>query len=756
MKKSHRLGYRLGDLLQLPPDVETAAQLDPKTRFENLVVAVETLIVAVEQSNPVIINIGDGQWLDTGTAEVLNRVATDLAGKRVAVIVETRSPIPGMAPDHQVDLGPLTETEIAKLTEDTSGVAPDPKMTKSILDRSGGNPFFVKQLVEHLLRNRSAGAGIDLSDSGALGSNVPLDLRRLLVARLDDLPRDVSRLVQVGSVIGRDFDLNLLRNMTGGDPQFDATVEGAIEARIWERTDVNHVAFIDLLVRDAAYGMMLHSETRSLHEIAAAAIEAAVSTAGPRSAEIAHHYDRAGNTDKAADHYLEAGRQAAERYDNQQALAYLERVIDLVDPDDDRGYTALRIKHDVHDVEGNRSLQEEVIQAITQISVSNAERSIEAALLEARLLMTLSRYNDAREIVDRVLPSTSESHLPDERGSLIFLLAELARYTGRVDDAGSLAAEARELFAASGNELQAAATDDFAGGLAWEAGDFDKAAKLHRSAAHIFGDAGRLLSEIRALNNLGTVVFATGDYSAAREIHREGARRSREVGYRMGEGDHLDNMGGTAWAVGDLEMAEEYYSAALKIRAAMDDAWGVAISKGNLGLVHRAMGQPEEGLALYREALEIDRRIGRRRGEAYDRHGIGLCHLDLQRYNLATEAFGQAASVREELGERHLANESRVACAVAMKRRGDEESASELVSTVLQNEGDDFFAGAIETTASWLRCIEVLEESSPEVVGELRKRAREGVLERASRISDPTQRQTYLERVESHSQLLSD
>ncbi len=744
----------LGDLLQLMPDVEKAAQLDPKTRFENLVAAVVTLVGAVEVSNPVILHIGDGQWIDSGTAEVLNRVATDQVGKRVAIIVETRSQIPGMQPDHQLDLGPLTETEIAELTAHIVGDAPDTNLVKAIADRSRGNPFFAKQLVEHLLADQSTGRSADLADSRDL-SNVPLDLRRLLVARLDELPRAVGHLIQIGSVIGRDIDLDLLQKMAGQDSQFEENVETAIDLRIWSRTDDNHVTFVDLLVRDAAYGMMLHSETRSLHDTVAATVEALPAAGDLRHAEIAHHYDRAGKTDKAADHYLDAGNQAAERYDNQQALAHLDRVIELVDHEDERRYRALRVKHDIHELEGNRSLQEEVIRSLAETSGTSVERSVETAMLEARLLMTLGRYSEAHEIVDKTLPSTTGEHLQKEQGSLTFLLAALARHTGKIDDANSLAAEARELFARSGDELQVAAVDDFAGGLAWEAGDFDRAASLHRSAADIFGAAGRVVSETKALNNLGTVIFATGDYSAAREIHREGANRSKEVGYRMGEGDHVDNMGGTAWAVGDLELARDYYTAALKIRQEMDDAWGVAISKGNLGLVYRSIGMPDEGLALYREALEIDRQIGRRRGEAYDLHGIGLCHLDLQRYNLATEALGQAAAIREELGEGHLANESHVACAVAMKRRGDEEPASELVTRVLEDEGPDFFAGAIETTASWLRCIEVLESNSPEGVAELRQRAREGVMERASRISDPEQRQSYLKRVESHSQLLS-
>jgi tetratricopeptide (TPR) repeat protein len=374
--------------------------------------------------------------------------------------------------------------------------------------------------------------------------------------------------------------------------------------------------------------------------------------------------------------------------------------------------------------------------------------AIGVLILRARLHNELGEYEEAAEVAEQAL-SRVGSEATTERGELTFLKARVARHQGRIEEAVAMANTARKIFADSAEALRVATVDDFAGGIAWETGDFEAAASHHRSAAEVFASAGRVIDEVKALNNLGTAIFSIGDYSAAREIHREGAERSRQVGYRMGEGDHLDNIGGTAWAVWDLKLAVEYYTAALEIREGMADRWGIAISKGNLGAAHRAMGDLHQGLALYREALEIDRRIGRRRGEAYDLHGIGLCQLGLGRNNLAAEALGQAAEIREELEEPHLANESRVAQAVALMRRGDTAEAAELVERALEEEGDHFFAASMETTATRMRCIEVLTAHSPALAEAVTKRARDDVQRRASRISDPDHRSAYLERAEA-------
>ena len=109
-----------------------------------------------------------------------------------------------------------------------------------------------------------------------------------------------------------------------------------------------------------------------------------------------------------------------------------------------------------------------------------------------------------------------------------------------------------------------------------------------------------------------------------------------------------------------------------------------------------------------------------------------------------------------ELGETHLANESKVACATAMARNGDGAAATKVVEEVLESEGDDPFAAAVETTSTLLRCIEVLEPTAPERAAELRARAAAMVERRSRLISDPKQRASYLAAVESHRSAVGD
>ena len=739
----------LGDLLELDRDVERASKLDPKTRFENVVIAVQNLVQAVDRVSPVIIAISDGQWMDDGTREILNRVSTELDEARLAIIIESRKPETGFSGARSIELGPMSPEDMEALSVRAIDRPPSAEGLAQLVDRSDGNPFFALQLAQYL--NQHDGSSGVSDTLASLESDVPLDMRRLLVARLDGLDPEVRSVVQTASVLGRDVDLRVLEKMFNASGPVREAVATAIGAGIWAPVDEITIRFTNLLLRDAGYAMLLHGDARSLHREAASAIGELFGDVEGKAAERAYHLDRAGDRETASEFYLIAGKESAARFDNQAALSHFQRSLDLMSTDNVSGrFEVLKQQYEVHRVQGATQSQQEVLDTMKQLVEGQQELEAELALLEAGLLTARGEYAEAEEVLNRA----NDPANGDERsGAVLMTLAQLARYQGRTSEALDLATKAKTVVTAEGDQPRAAALDDLRAGIAWEAGDFEKAVKLHSSAAEEFAAGGHVMQEIGALNNLGTAIFSIGDYSRAREIHREGAARSREIGYRMGEGDHLDNMGGTAWAVGDFDSALDYYSESLAIREGMEDAWGVAISKGNLGSTHRAMGNPELALELYSEALEIDDRIGRRRGVAYDYHGIGLCHLDMDHLDLAVESLEKSTAIRTELEEIHLANESKVAAAVARLRRGDQEAAKVAVEEALEEEGESFFEGAVETTAARLRAIEVMEAVDPDRADGLRDLTRQGVMARSERISDPDQRRSYLEDVTSHSEV---
>src|SRR5262249_48620518 len=89
--------------------------------------------------------------------------------------------------------------------------------------------------------------------------------------------------------------------------------------------------FKHALVQDAAYGTLLRGRRQELHGRVATALETHFGDLVERQPELlAHHLTAAGDTARAAQQWLKAGRHAAARPAYLEAIAHLERGLDLL------------------------------------------------------------------------------------------------------------------------------------------------------------------------------------------------------------------------------------------------------------------------------------------------------------------------------------------------------------------------------------------------------------------------------------------
>ena len=88
---------------------------------------------------------------------------------------------------------------------------------------------------------------------------MPTDVRAVLVARLDRLSQNVRDVVQTASVLGWEFEVQLLAQMLHGDPGLRGKVAQAEEMSIWSPLNELRYLFKQALLRDAAYSMQLRA-----------------------------------------------------------------------------------------------------------------------------------------------------------------------------------------------------------------------------------------------------------------------------------------------------------------------------------------------------------------------------------------------------------------------------------------------------------------------------------------------------------------
>src|SRR5262249_8247828 len=89
--------------------------------------------------------------------------------------------------------------------------------------------------------------------------------------------------------------------------------------------------FKHALTQEVAYGTVLQERRKAIHERTAQAMEALYrATLDEHYSELAHHYSRSGNTEKAVEYLHLAGQQAAQRSANVEAITHLTTALELL------------------------------------------------------------------------------------------------------------------------------------------------------------------------------------------------------------------------------------------------------------------------------------------------------------------------------------------------------------------------------------------------------------------------------------------
>lgn len=470
----------------------------------------EVLLAELKQlaaRQPVLMIFEDIQWIDPTSLELLAQIVECVMQLRVLVVITARAefvpPWPAHAHVTTMPLTRLSRTEGTKLVEQvTAGKALPLEVMNQILLRTDGVPLFIEELTKTVLESRLVQERDEhfVLDQPQPSLAIPTTLHASLIARLDRLA-PVKEVAQIGAAVGREFSYELLSTVAGLSKQkLDDALDQLVRSElVFCRGELPKAiyTFKHALVRDAAYAGLLKTRRAELHTAIARALEHQFPELVQSVPEtLAYHFAEAGQTDKAADYWLRAGKNAASRSANLEAVAHLQRGVEAAGslPDDQ---TRNRLELDLQFALG------------PCLIAIQGPASNEAAMTFGRARELCARLGDPPEYLDvmfwlttaRVvrgeLPKALEEigiflDLAESRGDRAILLngmrghAMILLFMGHFEEARSVAERAVEEFNASNEAERLAARvagqDAGAAGLAllswalWVLGNVDEAA----------------------------------------------------------------------------------------------------------------------------------------------------------------------------------------------------------------------------------------------------------------------------------------
>jgi adenylate cyclase len=292
----------------------------------------------LDTTGPRVLVIDDLQWVDPSSAGMVDLVVQRTTDHPLLVLAASR---PGALPDwvslpavQELDLVGLAEPETARLATLVARAALDADGARSIHERTGGNPLFVRETVRAFLDDGTLRWRDGLvALVGSSGSRLPVTLRALLGARIDSLPTRARAALGVASVLGFTFRVSEVEDLLGA-PLEPAALEHLVDAALIVPHEEGKWRFAHALIHDAAYAGLLASRRRQLHTTVADRLAARRTPAPP--GQMAAHRVAAGDVARALPLLREAAESALALGAAEEAAALWRQAGDLsadADPD---------------------------------------------------------------------------------------------------------------------------------------------------------------------------------------------------------------------------------------------------------------------------------------------------------------------------------------------------------------------------------------------------------------------------------------
>jgi class 3 adenylate cyclase/tetratricopeptide (TPR) repeat protein len=330
----------LANLLALPTNGRYQLQeLSPQKRKEKTLAALLAQLDGLAGRQPVLIIFEDIHWIDPTSLELLTATVEHVPQIRVLLLATARPeftlPWPSYPHMTTVPLTRLGRREGAALVERvTNGKRLPKEVMDEILARTDGIPLFIEELTKTVLESGllQEQNGNYVLERPLPALAIPTTLHASLMARLDRLA-PVREVAQIGAVAGREFHYELINAVAGlpAERLEEALGQLVRSELIFRRGEIPHAiyTFKHTLVRDAAYAGLLKSRRVYLHAAIASALEQRFPEIVQTQPEtLAHHLTEAGLIEQAIRYWLEAGKNAALRSANLEAISHLRRGIE--------------------------------------------------------------------------------------------------------------------------------------------------------------------------------------------------------------------------------------------------------------------------------------------------------------------------------------------------------------------------------------------------------------------------------------------
>ena len=629
---------------------EKVKYLDSKDLKTQILASTRRLFSELSRTEPLLLVIEDYHWIDPASLEfleylfespepfpilllALSRVEKEKAGYQVREKLKAK-----LREDFlEITLTPLSRTAGTRLIYSLLKIPGFSEEFKDrILAKAEGNPFYLEEIVRSLI---DSGILFYREGNWLLTSEVdafiiPDTVQAVIATRLDKLEKDVREVLQMASVIGRNFPIPVLEHLTSQAGMMLTLYLAALEEHEFiaeaGRKPEREYLFRHPLFQEVAYKGLLKTRRRELHRRIGEVIEALYPGRLEEFTEVlAYQYGQGDDPAKALEWLSRAGRKAKERFANDEAIDCFRQMLPLLragGAEAARGlFEALDSLGDLHGLKGEYPL---ALECYTEMQALAREDRVQSATVRAKVADIYhhqGRYPEALKVLEEaegaLSGATREERL--EAANVEITRSRMLHSQGNLDAGRDAAEKGLKILAAEG------------------LGTYTPEEDIRIT---------RLRS--RAGNELGLYYLEKDDYERARGYFKENLDLEEKLLNKPGICLGYNNLGLVCKEKGEHEEAAAFFERSIAVAEEMGNKSNIGKACNNLGLLYYTSGDFDKALAWYEKDLQAVQDIGERYGICVSRSNVGLVLLEKGDYERARTVLTQTLSGSEEIGSK--------------------------------------------------------------------------------------------------------
>ncbi|MCJ7496993.1 MAG: tetratricopeptide repeat protein, partial [candidate division Zixibacteria bacterium] len=567
----------------------------------------------------------------------------------------------------KIALKPFSEKKTMQLISSTIKWKNDPEITgQNIHRKTGGNPLLIVSSLNSLSGQgylKRSGYSWELNPEGFNKINVPESYGSQIKGRLARLSPETFNLIETASVLGEEFELDILLKVVGySEEEIKNHLTLLFSERLLQTQSSPYdkkFVFVNGLVRNLIYHKIEEGRRKGLHEKCGEVLEKFYSSGDDLMVNsLAYHFFQTENKELALKYSFLAGGKAEKENSHLDAIKYYENALKLYES----GIKSILISKEevlaklgrLYVMTGNYDKALEYYSEAIKICKQEEQTPDRIAKLyqETGLLyFRKGEYEKAIEILTEGLSLCDSVQFPRIAAELNITLGWAYQRKSAHPQAVLCFQQSIRLLGKENSKESGLALNGL-GVVNWELGEFKKALSYYNKSLEVFEELKDEKGIAIVNMNLGLLCTSKGESKEALDYFEKSLRLEQKYGNIANLSFLYNNLAITRESLYEWDKSLEYHLKSYELKEKMGDQSGMAITLCNMGLIHLRRGSLKKSLEDHSKALRLFQNLEDKPGVAHSCVRLGEIYLLKGEWSKSENYLKRSLRLRQELNDK--------------------------------------------------------------------------------------------------------